>query len=123
MRQIALHQEGVDPAAVLIANGCQPPGHGKPARLVQRGGCFFPGVGDDPDHLPRAALGAGRQEPGEQEPAETAPSPAVRHEDRVLDCVPIARLGPPRPGIGVPGDVVVGLGDEKGKIKTTKPNG
>jgi hypothetical protein len=86
--EVALQQQRVDPAAVLVAYRSQPSGIHEPAYVVERRRGGVSGVGDDGDHLTDASPRAFRQQPLEKEPAQTLSRPLRRKIDGVLDRVP-----------------------------------
>jgi anti-sigma B factor antagonist len=51
----SLHEHGIDPAAVFIADPGQPSRLGEAARAMQCHRSWIPGVGDDRDHLQRTS--------------------------------------------------------------------
>ncbi len=111
--QVALHEDGVNDAAMLVADGPQAAGLGEPEGAVQfdRGGAAA--VGDDRDELLEAGARALLDEGAEQVAAKTTAGPFWMKVDGVLGGAVVRRLGAPGGGVGVPGHLAIEVGHQE----------
>src|SRR5690606_2405193 len=87
----ALHQDAVDPAPMLVADGGQHAGMAEavPGMEADRGDVGA--VADDRHHLPEARRLAAPDQFGEEPAADAGALPSGREIDRVLDRVAVGR--------------------------------
>src|SRR5262245_23135825 len=90
----ALHQDAVDPAAVLEANGFEGPGQPEAAGTVQTDRSSVTGIAYDRDHLTLPKPGADIHQSAEQGPPDAASGRAGSDIDRVLHREPIGATRP-----------------------------
>src|SRR3546814_3091544 len=85
----ALHEDRVDPAPVLEADGRKDAAVAEAMARVQADGAGVGAVADHGDHLAVAESGAALDQRTEQRRADAASAPAGQHVDRVLQRVAV----------------------------------
>src|SRR5712691_9905904 len=84
-------------------------------RLVQPDRRDRLAAADHRNHLAVAELGRAGEQRLQQRPADAAPDFARIHIDRIFEREAITRPGPEQPGIAIPDDPRLTLGDQKGQ--------
>src|SRR5438552_2094871 len=112
-----LHEDRVDPLAVLVADGLQDADEPETATAMQRDRAVVVAVADDRHHLPPSPGLAARDELLEQCLADPATGHAVSQVDGVLDRVAIGRARPIGGRVAVAHDPTIELGHEIGQTE------
>src|SRR5665213_4092757 len=107
-----LHQNRINPAPELEADGAQHPDRGKAERAMQADRRHGLAAADDRDHLAVAEFGRALDHPRQQRAADAASDLAGGDVDRILDREPVADARSIRPGVTITHHRAGALGDE-----------